>query len=196
MRNLTDEEIIAGCRKGKRKYQEALYNKYGGMLLGVCNRYLSAYADAEDVFQEAFIKIFKNISTFRNQSEFSLHKWMKRIMINTAINFIREKKKASFTADPDFSLEFISDEQDPAFFDDLYEMISAEEILEIVQKLPDGYRMVFNLFAMESCSHDEIAKMLGVSVNTSKTQLHKARKKIIAAIQYKLEKQLYVRKIV
>jgi RNA polymerase sigma-70 factor (ECF subfamily) len=193
---LTDEEILAGCRKGKRKYQEALYNKYGGMLLGVCNRYLSAYADAEDVFQEAFIKIFKNISTFRNQSEFSLHKWMKRIMINTAINFIREKKKASFTADPDFSLEFISDEQDPAFFDDLYEMISAEEILEIVQKLPDGYRMVFNLFAMESCSHDEIAKMLGVSVNTSKTQLHKARKKIIAAIQYKLEKQLYVRKIV
>ncbi|MBN2730279.1 MAG: RNA polymerase sigma factor [Bacteroidales bacterium] len=193
---MTDEEIIAGCRKGKRKYQEALYNKYGGMLLGVCNRYLSAYADAEDVFQEAFIKIFKNISTFRNQSEFSLQKWMKRIMINTAINFIREKKKASFTADSDFSLEFISDEQDPAFFDDLYEMISAEEILEIVQKLPDGYRMVFNLYAMESCSHDEIAKMLGVSVNTSKTQLHKARKKIIAAIQYKLEKQLYVRKIV
>lgn len=193
---MTDEEILAGCRKGKRKYQEALYNKYGGMLLGVCKRYLSSYVDAEDVFQEAFIKIFKNISMFRNQSEFSLHKWMKRIMINTAINFIRDKKKASFTADPDFTLEFISDEQDPAFFDELYEMISAEEILEIVQNLPDGYRMVFNLFAMESCSHDEIAEILGVTVSTSKTQLHKARKKIIAAIQYKLEKQLYVRKIV
>lgn len=193
---MTDEEIIAGCRKGKRKYQEALYNKYGGMLLGVCNRYLSSYADAEDVFQEAFIKIFKNITTFRNQSEFSLHKWMKRIMINTAINHIRDEKKMSFTADPDFSLEFISDEQDPAFFDELYEMISADEILEIVQKLPDGYRMVFNLYAMESCSHEEIADILGVSINTSKTQLHKARKKIIAAIQYKLEKQLYTRKIV
>ena len=193
---MSDEEIIAGCRKGKRKYQEALYNKYGGMLLGVCNRYLSAYADAEDVFQEAFVKIFKNISSFKNQSEFSLQKWMKRIMINTAINYIRARKKEKFAFDPDLSLEFISDEHNSAFFDELYEMISADEILEIVQNLPHGYRMVFNLYAMESCTHEEIADILDISANTSKTQLFKARKKIIAAIQHKLEAQMYVRKIV
>ncbi len=166
------------------------------MLLGVCNRYLPSYADAEDVFQEAFIKIFKNIQSFRNQSEFSLQKWMKRIMINASINYLRDRKKERFTYDPDLTLEFISDEQDSAFFDELYEMISAEEILKIVQALPNGYRMVFNLYAMESCSHDDIAEMLGISVNTSKTQLFKARKKIIAAIQHKLEAQMVVRKIV
>lgn len=191
---MLDKEILKGCLKGKRKFQEALYNKYGGRLLGVCIRYTGNRMEADDIFQEAFIKIFKNIKTFKNLCNHSLYRWMKRIMINTAINYLRDEKKRRTISNIDAVMEY-KKEDNPDFFEDVFELVSKEEILLIVQNLPQGYRMVFNLYAIESCTHEEIAGMLNISINTSKTQLFKARKKIVYAIREKMDKQLCIQKI-
>lgn len=164
----TEEEIIEGCIKKKRKAQKLLYEKYYRRMLGICKRYCSGTADAEDVMITGFMNIFAKIKSFQRAGSFE--GWMKRIMINTAIDNFRKNKKHLYQLDlSDFENELIVE-------DHLPENISNEEIMSIIQSLPSGYRIVFNLFAIEGYEHKEIAEMLGVSVNTSKTQLFKARK--------------------
>ena len=192
---MTKDEIVAGCLKGKRKAQEELYNLYGSRMFGVCLRYTQNRMEAQDVLQEGFVKVFKNIESFKNLGENSLGNWIKRIMVNTAINFLRDQKKHRYMMDVDIA-DNMSDETEDDFFTELISLVSTDEILEIVQKLPNGYRMVFNLFAIEGYSHAEIADELRISVNTSKTQLFKARLSIVSEIRVRAESRINVRQVI
>lgn len=162
----SDEEIISGCAKGHRKMQQLLYERYSSKLLAVSMRYSKLQSEAEDIVQEAFVKIFKNIKNFRQES--SLWFWMKRIVVNTALNFHRSKLYLFPMVDSDQLKE--ENKGDYSLSDYHY-----NELLEMVQELPDGCQVIFNLFAIEGYKHYEIAEMLGVSEGTSKSQYSRAR---------------------
>ncbi|MEQ9423212.1 MAG: RNA polymerase sigma factor [Cyclobacteriaceae bacterium] len=146
--------------------QQLLYERYSSKLLAVSMRYSKLQSEAEDIVQEAFVKIFKNIKNFRQES--SLWFWMKRIVVNTALNFHRSKLYLFPMVDSDQLKE--ENKGDYSLSDYHY-----NELLEMVQELPDGCQVIFNLFAIEGYKHYEIAEMLGVSEGTSKSQYSRAR---------------------
>jgi RNA polymerase sigma factor (sigma-70 family) len=180
-----DFKIIEGCIKGKRRAQNKLYGKYAPMLLGICLRYARNKDEAEDILQEGFIKIFSSISGFRGEGSFE--GWLKRIIVNTAITHNKQSLKHQFHAD----IEEI--EETKIKFGDMEEIplikIPQATLMNLIQKLPDGYKMVFNLYVFEQYTHQEIADFLGVSVNTSKSQLMKARRTLIGKINQIIEKR-------
>ena len=155
---------------------EALYDRYAPSLLSVCFRYCGNRDDAEDILHDGFIKIIGKIQTFSIRSEGSLEAWMRRIIVNTALNFLRSRQKERNLVDIDPIVEKInlSDEEvaDP---EGIYLQLDREQIMEIICDLPAGYRTVFNLYVFEQYGHREIADLLGCSENTSKSQLSKAR---------------------
>lgn len=164
------DNVLHGCQSGNRRAQNQLYRAYASGLLGVCLRYANGLAEAEDMLQEGFIKIFTNIGSFRGSG--SLEGWMRRIIINTALNHIRQNAKFRTVDFTDDLSEYLDEEHEDVPLPD----VSAETLLQIIQGLPDGYRMVFNLYAIEHNSHKEIAEMLGITEGTSKSQLSKARR--------------------
>jgi RNA polymerase sigma-70 factor (ECF subfamily) len=169
-----DAKLIEGCIKGKRKAFNLLYRKYAATMLGICIRYCRNRDEAEDILQDGFIKVFENIGRFRQEG--SLEGWIKRIMVRTAIDHLNQGLKLAFVQE--LSAREESQIPDESQTEDLYNDdpgISADELLKMIQSLPPGYRMVFNLYALEGYSHNDIAEMLGISVSTSKTQLFKAR---------------------
>jgi RNA polymerase sigma factor (sigma-70 family) len=171
-RMLVDDSIIEGCAAGKRSAQSTLYDRYAPSMLAVCMRYARDRDEAEDILQEAFLKIFQNISSFRYEGSFE--GWMKRVLINHALNHYRRIRKMPFLEDIDEIRETdILDREDQ---DLLPAPVSAEKLTSLIQKLPPGYRMVFNMYVFEEFSHKEISKELNISENTSKTQLLKARR--------------------
>ena len=141
-------------------------------MMAICLRYAQSRDEAEDILSEAFLKIFKYMGTYRNEGSFE--GWMKRIMINHALNYYRRNRKNPFleTIDAISETDILKDETPSSD----HAPVSAEVLLALIQKLPRGYRMVFNLYVFEEYSHKEIGVMLGISENTSKTQLLKARK--------------------
>ncbi|WP_234462332.1 RNA polymerase sigma factor [Adhaeribacter terrigena] len=161
-----EEAIIEGCKREEPAFQELLYNKYASRMMAVCSRYAKTRFEAEDVFHEAFVKVFKNIHTYQSGS---FEGWMKRIFVNTAINNYRQNKKHynhdEFGVEHDFSSET----------DSVISGISTQELLDIVNQLPEGYRLVFNMFAVEGYTHKEIGELLGIAEGTSKSQLAKAK---------------------
>lgn len=165
---LSDDAIIEGCLKGKRKFQKMLYRKYAPTMFGVCQRYFSSLDQAEDALQEGFVKVFLKLGDFRREG--SLEGWIRRIMVTTSLNYYRNNKKHYFHSDVDDLYEGV---EDSMFKEDQF---TREELLKTLKDMPAGYKMVFNLFEVEGYSHKEIAEMLGISVNTSKSQLSKARK--------------------
>jgi RNA polymerase sigma-70 factor (ECF subfamily) len=169
---LHDDSIIEGCVAGKRSAQSALYRAYASVMMAVCLRYAQNRDEAEDILQEAFLKIFQNISTYRKEGSFE--GWMKRIMINHALNYYRKNRKQPFLEDIDSinETEIMEKEEEPA----IHAPVSAEKLTAIIQLLPPGYRMVFNMYVFEEYSHKEISQELCISENTSKTQLLKARR--------------------
>ncbi len=183
----SDDQIILGCQQGKRKAYSKLFDLYAPVMLGVCMRYCKNRIDAEDVMQDGFIKVFSQIHKFRFEGSFE--GWMKRIMINAAIDNYQTNLKRAFLEDHADTMQDkgLADYNDD---DDLPEehRIPHSKLMEMIQELPDGYRMVFNLYAIENYNHREIGSLLGVSENTSKTQLLKARKvlkkKIEALVQH------------
>ncbi|WP_299456477.1 RNA polymerase sigma factor [uncultured Microscilla sp.] len=165
---MTDQELLEGCKAKNPRVQKLLFQIYSRKLMGICKRYTQNQEDAEDVFQEAFVRVFKALTTIQKVD--SLEVWIKKIVIHTAINYFHRHKKHYGHHNQDFLLE-------PTQGDDLIlSKLSNEELLEVVQSLPDGYRMVFNLFVIEGYAHKEIAQFLGISESTSKTQLLKAKK--------------------
>ena len=167
-----EQGILKGCREGKRSAQKQLYERFVSPLLAICLRYSKSRDEAEDLLQKSFLKIFQNINTFRNHG--SLEGWIKRIMINHALNHYKKNRKTPYTAD-------VEEINETDILTDTEEFENAEPVppgilLEMVQSLPEGYRMVFNLFVFEEYSHREIAETLNISENTSKTQLMKARR--------------------
>jgi RNA polymerase sigma factor (sigma-70 family) len=169
---LIDDSIIEGCVAGKRSAQSALYRKYAAVMLAVCLRYAQNRDEAEDILQEAFLKIFQHISSYRKEGSFE--GWMKRIMINHALNYYRKHRKMPFLEDIDSINETEILEKDDHTA--IHAPVSAEKLLSLIQLLPPGYRMVFNMYVFEEYSHKEISDELSISENTSKTQLLKARR--------------------
>ncbi len=144
-----------------------LFNTYAGRLLTICRRYTTDNSEAEDVLQEALVKIYNNLNQFR--FECPLEGWMRRIVVNTAIRSCK-KKKIHFRE----IHENIVD--DHSFHPSVYGDLEEEEILKIITQLPDGYKMVFNLYVIDGYSHEEIADMLGIQEGTSRSQLAKSRR--------------------
>jgi len=161
-----ETELISGCRKQDRHCQEALYKFYAAKMYAVCLRYADNKHYAEDILQEGFVKVFNNISKFRNEGSFE--GWIRRIMVNTAIEFIR--KTAVYLKE--FEIEKVVHYRDDF---DVVNKLCADDLMKIIQSLPTGYRTVFNLYAIEGYAHKEISVMLGISEGTSKSQLARAR---------------------
>lgn len=153
-------------------------------MLGICQRYVNRQADAEDIMIEGFMRVFDKIGQFK--SEGSFEGWVRRIMVNEALGYIRKNKSLFLSVDA----EDVHNE--PAAFHVDGDELATQDLLQLVQELPQGYRTVFNLFAIEGYSHEEIAGMLGISENTSKSQLSRARallQKRLAALQKKTTEQ-------
>jgi RNA polymerase sigma-70 factor, ECF subfamily len=150
-----------------------LYDRYAPGFLGLCYRYCGNREDAEDILHDGFMAIIRNIDRFEPRGDGSLEAWMKKIIVNTALKFLREntKYKKLLVFDTE-----IRDEKIPEpGFSESYPEISQERLLRMITELPLGYRTVFNFYVMEHYSHKEISEMLNISENTSKTQLAKAR---------------------
>ncbi|MCB0821851.1 MAG: RNA polymerase sigma factor [Bacteroidales bacterium] len=166
----SEEAIIEGCLKHKHKAQKMLFNQYFGLMMGICLRYSASKSEAEEILLKGFYTIFAKIGQYENRGSFV--GWMQRIMVNTAIDYYRKikaEKKHEVISLAEMDESSINAQPNTDHF-------TTEKILETLKKLPDGYRIVFNMYAIEGYSHKEIAEQLGVSVNTTKTQLLKARK--------------------
>jgi RNA polymerase sigma-70 factor (ECF subfamily) len=161
------EQLIERCINNDVVAQELLYRRYASKMFGVCLRYASNKMEAEDILQEGFIKVFANLKNYRGEGSFE--GWIRKTMVNTAINHYR--KNLRYFQNIDIESVDIHDTFDKNGLSSLTE----EELLKLVQELPQGYRMVFNLYVIEGYSHKEIAEQLNISENTSKSQLSRAR---------------------
>lgn len=169
--------IVEGCRNGKARQQEELFNTYSPVLYGICCRYISDKDDAEDVLQEAFIKIFLNIKQYKESGSFE--GWMKKITVNSALYFLKHKKKLRF--ETTHSEELSAGEEES--YNDLYQESDEQFLVERIQKLPVGYRTVLNLYLVEQFSHKEIAEQLNIKESTSRSQYTKARRQLLELIK-------------
>ncbi len=165
---MTDEELINFCRKGDRKSQSILYQRFIPSMGRLCLRYLKNEDDTKQVLTEGFLKVFAGIKKFEYRGKESLEVWIKKIMINESLMLLR-KRKIFFVDINDYEI-FDNNSHDSN--------ISADEIYRMIISLPDGYRTVFNLYAIEGYSHQEIGKMLGITESSSRSQLSHARKKL------------------
>jgi RNA polymerase sigma factor (sigma-70 family) len=174
---MSDSQIIALCARHDKKAQQVLYDKYCRLLLGVCMRYAGNKAEAEDVLQESFLRIFYNIEEFSGTGSFI--GWLRKVTVNTAITHYHKNLKYRSHLDIE---EYVSVETGVASFEEDY--FTSDELYKVLNSLPAGYRMVFNLYAIEGYKHKEIAEMLGIDTNTSKSQYSRAK----TVIRNKLEK--------
>lgn len=175
---MTDlSHIIQQCKKGDRSYQKQLYEAYKGILFGICRRYIKRYEVAEDVFTDGMVKIFDKINAFKGEGSFE--GWMKRIMVNECLMHLRKKDVLSNNVD----LEFVHLAELP----NIEAQMDDRLIKDAIQELPDGYRTVLNLYIIEGYKHREIADLLGISINTSKSQLILARKKLKTILKKNLD---------
>jgi RNA polymerase sigma factor (sigma-70 family) len=163
-----ETELIDGCLKGESWAQRKLYELHAPSMLGVCLRYSGNYETARDLLQEGFIKVFNKIHTFGGKGVFA--GWLRRVFVTTALEYLRKNDALKQYEDiSDFNL--ISNDVNSNVIDQL----TANEVMACVSKLSDGYRTVFNMYAIEGYTHTEIAQLLGISENTSRTQYMRAR---------------------
>jgi RNA polymerase sigma factor (sigma-70 family) len=162
------KEIIEGCVRGEKRWQDALYKRFSSLLYGICLRYAKNKMEAQDVLQEVFVKIFTNIHTYHHDGSFE--GWLRRIAVNTSITHYRKNLKHAYHDDID---EVVRLNDEPVVFTDLE--FTQEELMTCIGKLPPGYKTVFNLYVVEGFMHKEIGDMLGIDVNTSKSQLSRAK---------------------
>lgn len=163
---MTEEEIIKGCIQKKLGCQHILFKKYAGRLMTICHRYAIDVPEAEDMLQEGFIRVFDMIKQYRFEGSFE--GWIKKIFINICLRTI-QKRKIQYQ-----ELQFIEMIEDVQ--PHILSALTEKELLKMISKLPDGYRMVFNLYIIDGYSHEEIAALLGIEAVTSRSQLAKARK--------------------
>jgi RNA polymerase sigma factor (sigma-70 family) len=170
----SDNRFIRESIKGNRLYQKKLYESFAPSMFHLCLRFCRNQEDAEDVMQEAFLLIFNKLDSFDNKGSFE--GWIRRIMMNTCINFYRRNKNKGKTTDYKEVEDFEMDESNAI------DRMNASDILHIIQKLPDDYRMVFNMYAIEGYSHKDITQILKINENTCRSRLHRARKLLMHAI--------------
>jgi RNA polymerase sigma factor (sigma-70 family) len=162
----SEEALVKACQNGDPKAQRRVYEKYSPKMLGICFRYLHDDFEAEDVLIEGFMRVFDKINSFKLEGSFE--GWIRRIMVNEALMYIRSKKKFEYQTSYD---DILYEPEPEQFATDL----ETEDLLKMIEKLPTGYRTVFNLYAIEGYSHAEIAQSLGITESTSKSQLSRAR---------------------
>lgn len=163
---MTEQEIIEGCVKNKASAQEKLYSLYARRMMAVCLRYTHSRFEAEDIFHEAFVKVFRHIHTWQGGS---FEGWMRKIFVNTAINHYRQNKKYFDHVDPAYAEGLITSSENAIA------QLSNQELLDLINRLPEGYRVIFNLHVVEGYNHNEIAEMLNIAEGSSKSQLFKAK---------------------
>ena len=166
---MTAEEtkIIKGCKKGNKRAQYQFYELFKKLVFSVCMRYAKDVPEAEDIMQDAFVTLYRDLYQYRPIG--ALGGWVRRVTVNTALQHVR-KKRMVFS---DVEMHTLSNKVEGD--DDIMGVLNAKEIMRMVQLLPDGYRVVFNLYVVEGFSHKEIASQLNISVNTSKSQLSRAK---------------------
>lgn len=168
---MSEEQIIEGCKKGDAAAQRELYERYAATMMGICCRYVRERSAAEDLLHDGFITVFTKVGEFRGEGSFE--GWCKRIFVNTALGFLRRNN-------PVYEPEQI---ETAGWIDsgeaDALERMSGDEIMAAICSLPDGYRTILNLYAVEGYSHKEIGEMLGISENTSRSQYFRARGRLI-----------------
>ncbi len=170
------EQLIKKCKQNNSKAQEQLYRLFSGKLFSICLKYSNDYSSAEDTLQDAFITIFNKIHQYKFQGSFE--GWIKRITINTALQKYRKQKV----------FEIINEEQIEEVEVEIdEEEVSLDHLLQLIQQLPDRYRLVFNLYVLDGYSHKEISEMLSISVGTSKSNLARARYILKDKLETKVE---------
>lgn len=163
---MSETEIIQGCLKKQASAQEKLYGHYARKMIAVCVRYTRSRFEAEDVFHDAFVKVFANIHNWKGGS---FEGWVRRIFVNTAINHYRQNRKYFDHVDSAYAEETLSSS------DNVIADLSNQELLNMINGMPDGYRLIFNLHVVEGYNHSEIAEMLHIAEGSSKSQLSKAK---------------------
>lgn len=174
MKSKSDKELIELCLKEKAQAQHALYQRYAGKMFGVCFRYAKNAEDAKDILQEAFIRVFNYLKDFKHEGSFE--GWIRRITVNCAIRYyennLRRLDSGDWDQHPEVSVEA-----------SVLDQMSAEEIVSVINQLPDGYRIVFNLYAIEGFSHKEIAQELNIGESASRSQLARARAQLVGLLE-------------
>ena len=171
-----EQELIDQCLKNNRQAQELLFSYHYDDLYALAMRYLSDHHDTEDAIICSFTRVYKNLNGFTNQGKESLGKWIRTILINESLRILKKRNVLSFEND---TIEMEPRSVQP----DGLQQLGNADIIRMIEQLPDGYRTVFNLFIIEGYSHKEIASMLGISENTSKSQLSKARNQLIEKLE-------------
>lgn len=164
---MDDATLVKECVIGNPRAQRALFDKYASKMLGVCMRYAKDTEQAEDILQDGFVKVFFKLKDFK--SEGSLEGWVRRVMVNTALDQIRKNGKMLGDVSTD-DVAYKLENNDP-----IVETLMAEDLMKMIKSMPDGYKVVFNMFAIEGYSHAEIAETLGITESTSKSQYSRAR---------------------
>ena len=172
---MDDSKLVKDCIKGKPEAQRRLYELFADTMLGVCYRYTKSTKDAEDVLQEGFVKVFLSLRQYRHEGE--LGAWIRRIMVTTALNFL--KRNRNYREQMFFPPEHLH----PVINDDPAIILQAKELAELIRQLPPGYQTIFNLHAIEGYSHVEIGELLGITDGTSRSQYARARALLISWLQ-------------
>ncbi|RYY59760.1 MAG: sigma-70 family RNA polymerase sigma factor [Chitinophagaceae bacterium] len=178
---MDQQQLVRDCLKGKIQAQRELYDTYAEGMLGVCYRYTRSVRDAEDILQEGFMKVFLHLGQYKQEGE--LGAWIRRIMVNTALNFLKRNRK--YQEGMFFTEEYLH----PVTDEDPSRRMEAKELADLVRQLPQGYQVIFNLHAVEGYTHVEIGEMLGISDGTSRSQYARARKLLITWINHSAEKK-------
>lgn len=176
-----DKAFIDKLKTSDGKAQKAFYQQLAPKMYGICLRYAASRAEADDILQEGFIRVFNHIKDFRGEG--SLEGWVRRTIVNTAINFYKKRVKQGPTAD----LDVIREKPDEKYY--VIERMAADELLALIRELPEGYRTVFNLNVIEGYTHKEIGELLQISENTSKSQLSRARSSLQKKIKQIKDKE-------
>jgi RNA polymerase sigma-70 factor (ECF subfamily) len=172
---MDETSIIRLCRKNDRTAQEVLYRQYASEMLGVCYRYTKSVDDAEDVLQEGFVKVFTHIASFKEEG--SLGGWIRRIMVTTAISYLRKHNRYRN------QMEFDHQPLHVAVAETATNTLQTRELMDLIRKLPAGYQTVFNLVGIEGYDHTETAELLGITVQTSRSQYSRARAQLMKWVQ-------------
>lgn len=174
---MDDRQLLKDCLRGTAAAQRQLYDRYASPMLAVCYRYTKSVADAEDVLQEAFVKVFRSLEQYKGDGE--LGAWIRRIMVTTAINYL--KKNSRYNSELVFGEEHLHAVS--AYNPEI--RMEAKELAELIRQLPSGYQTIFNLYAVEGYNHIEIGKILGIKEGTSRSQYARARALLIQWIEQK-----------
>ena len=173
---MTEEKLAMMCKQADRQAQKMLYERYGGMLMAICLRYIGDSESAKDVLHDGIIRIFQSINKFTYQGEGSLKAWLCKVIVNEALGYLRTN---SVKSQQEVTMDVIPDVEDE---NEGISDVPRSVLMQFIRELPDGYRSVFNLFVFEEKSHKEIGKLLGITEHTSSSQFYRAKCLLIKKI--------------